>query len=62
MWQDGFHPIELSTNEMMDQKLAYLHNNSVVEEFVDVPEFWKRSSAGFYLCNEESELALQRIE
>jgi putative transposase len=26
LWQDGFHPIELSTNEMMDQKLNYLPN------------------------------------
>ena len=24
LWQDGYHPIELSSNEMMDQKLRYL--------------------------------------
>lgn len=45
LWQDGFHPIELSTNEMMDQKLDYLHYNPVEAGFVDEPEKYLYSSA-----------------
>ena len=29
------HPIELSTNEMLDQRLDYTHNNTVVAGFVE---------------------------
>ncbi len=28
-WQQANHPIELSTNEMIDQRLNYIHNNPV---------------------------------
>ncbi|MEO9477369.1 MAG: transposase [Cyclobacteriaceae bacterium] len=37
--------IELSPNEMLDQKLKYLHMNPVVSGFVNEPEYWKYSSA-----------------
>ena len=32
VWHDGFHPIHLSTNEMIDQRLDYIHNNSGKQE------------------------------
>lgn len=32
-WQQDNHPIELSTNEMIDQRLDYLHENPVVSGF-----------------------------
>ena len=28
-WQQHSHPIDLRTNEMIDQRLAYIHNNPV---------------------------------
>ena len=62
VWQDGFHPVELTSNAMMDQKLEYVHNNPVVEGYVHLPEQWVYSSAGFYLANEESRVALQMLE
>lgn len=48
VWQDGFHPIELTNNNMIDQKLDYIHNNPVVEEIVVNPENYKYSSAVNY--------------
>ena len=62
LWQDGFHPVELTSNKMMDQRLDYLHNNPVVEEYVYSAEQWVYSSAGFYILNEENLVALQMLE
>ncbi|WP_258104453.1 transposase [Marinoscillum sp. MHG1-6] len=45
LWQQHNQPIELSTNEILDQKLEYLHMNPVVSGFVTEPEHWKYSSA-----------------
>ncbi len=62
LWQDGFHPVELTSNKMMDQRLDYLHNNLVVEEYVYLAEQWVYSSAAFYILNEENRVALQMLE
>lgn len=48
VWQQHNHPIELSTNEMLDQRLEYLHMNPVKAGFVDKPEDWINSSARNY--------------
>jgi REP element-mobilizing transposase RayT len=34
VWKDGFHPVELSTTEMIEQRLNYIHNNPVEDEIV----------------------------
>lgn len=47
-WQQHSHPIELNTNEIIDQKLEYIHLNPVAAGFVDVPESWMYSSARDY--------------
>ena len=44
-WQQGSHPIELWTNEVMQQKLDYLHNNPVTAGWVDEPQHYLYSSA-----------------
>ena len=36
-WRQDNHPIELSSNEMMEQRLDYLHNNPVAEGIVENP-------------------------
>jgi putative transposase len=46
--QDGFHPIHLSSNEMIDQRLNYIHNNPVEEGCVYEPEHYVYSSAKDY--------------
>lgn len=48
VWQDGNHPIELYSASIMRQKLDYIHNNPVKDEFVDEPEYYWYSSARNY--------------
>ncbi len=45
LWQQNNQPIELSTNDMLDTRLNYLHQNPVAAGFVTEPEHWKYSSA-----------------
>ena len=47
-WQQNNHPIELATNDMIDQRLDYLHNNPVAAGIVAKPEDYIYSSAGDY--------------
>ena len=56
-WQQHNHPIELSTNEMVDQRLDYVHNNPVEAGLVEEAHFWLHSSAREY-----SEAGNGRIE
>ena len=53
VWQQHNHPIELTTNEMIDQRLDYIHNNPVEAGFVLEPESWDWGSAKDYI-NEEN--------
>jgi len=48
LWQDGFHPIELQTGEMVMQKLEYIHNNPVEAGIVNEQEHYVYSSAVNY--------------
>lgn len=47
-WLQDNHPVELSSNEMMEQRLDYIHNNPVEAGFVDDPCAWLHSSARDY--------------
>ena len=47
-WQQHNHPIELGTNEMIDQRLDYIHNNPVEAGIVLSPEHYLYSSAVNY--------------
>ena len=47
-WQQHNHPIELNTNEVIQQRLDYIHNNPVEAGFVDNPSAWLFSSAKDY--------------
>jgi hypothetical protein len=44
-WQQDNRPIELWSNEVIKQKLTYIHNNPVAMGLVDEPWHWKYSSA-----------------
>jgi putative transposase len=44
-WQQYSHPIELATNDMIDQRLDYIHNNPVKAGIVLSPEHYLYSSA-----------------
>jgi REP element-mobilizing transposase RayT len=47
-WQQHNHPIELTDNQMIDQRLDYIHNNPVIEGIVEKPEDYIYSSARDY--------------
>jgi|SRR6266404_159130 len=49
IWQEGVHPQSISSDEMMLQKLEYLHNNPVKRGLVASPEHWVYSSAHEWL-------------
>ncbi|MEQ8525748.1 transposase [Gracilimonas sp.] len=45
VWQEGFHPKQISTSKMMEQKINYIHHNPVKSGFVESPLHWRYSSA-----------------
>ncbi len=47
-WQEGVHPEQISSDEMMRVKVEYIHNNPVERGYVDLPEHWRYSSARNY--------------
>ena len=47
-WENEYHPVELFSSAVIDQKLDYIHNNPVKEGFVDKPEEYVYSSARDY--------------
>src|SRR5205814_6466698 len=48
VWEEGSMPKQVSSDEMMLQKLEYLHNNPVKRGYVDDPLHWRYSSARNY--------------
>ncbi|MEW5958231.1 MAG: transposase [Chloroflexota bacterium] len=49
LWQEGVHPEWIQDDEMMRQKIEYIHQNPVKRGYVDKPEHWRYSSARNYL-------------
>jgi len=47
-WNQDNHPIEIWSEKVIHQKLTYLHNNPVVEGYVDKAEEYLYSSARDY--------------
>lgn len=48
VWQEGSHPQQIQSDEMMWQKIEYIHNNPVLRSYVDDPLHWRHSSARNY--------------
>ena len=48
-WQEGCHPEWIQHDEMMRQKINYVHENPVKRGYVDLAEHWRYSSARNYL-------------
>jgi REP-associated tyrosine transposase len=47
-WQESPHPQRIENESVMNQKLAYIHNNPVRRGYVHLPEHWRYSSARNY--------------
>jgi putative transposase len=48
IWQEGSHPEQIKDDEMMLQKLEYMHNNPLRRGYVDEAVNWRYSSARNY--------------
>jgi putative transposase len=48
LWQEGIHPQAILAEEVLKQKIEYLHYNPVRRGYVDCPEQWRYSSARQY--------------
>ena len=59
-WQQNNHPMVLDNNELMEQKLTYIHENPLKAGIVLSPEEYLYSSAKFYYGIENE--ALLKIE
>jgi putative transposase len=49
LWQDGHHPQQILSEDMMRQKLEYIHNNPIKRGYVDEAVAWRYSSARNYV-------------
>jgi putative transposase len=47
-WQNEYHPVELFSNAVIDQKVNYIHENPVKAQIVEKPEDYLYSSARDY--------------
>jgi hypothetical protein len=47
-WRQDNHPIEVWSEDVINQKLTYLHNNPIIEGYVDKAEEYLYSSARDY--------------
>jgi putative transposase len=52
-WQQSNHPVELSTYQMLQQRLDYLHNNPVKSGAVEYPHEYLYSSAKDYYTEQK---------
>lgn len=60
VWTEGFHPKQIMNDEIMIQKMEYIHYNPVKADLVKRLEDWEYSSAGFYM-GAECELGITRF-
>jgi REP element-mobilizing transposase RayT len=61
LWQNGYHPIELSTPIMVKQKIDYIHENPVRAGFVREAEEYKYSSACYYSGKYKSKWTIEYL-
>ena len=59
-WQEGYHSEWIQHEEMMRQKIEYIHHNPVERGYVDKPEHWRYSSARNY-AGEEGLIEVERL-
>jgi REP element-mobilizing transposase RayT len=48
VWEEGSKPKQIASDEMMLQKVEYIHQNPVKRGYVDDPVHWRYSSARNY--------------
>ena len=48
VWEEGSHPQQIISEDMMLQKIQYIHQNPVKRGYVDEAVHWRYSSARNY--------------
>lgn len=48
IWQEGIQPKLIQTQQMMIEKINYIHNNPIKRGYVDEAKHWRYSSARDY--------------
>ena len=61
VWQEGFHPQLILNEQMLVQKIDYIHNNAIERGFVDAPEHWRYSSARNFILGDHSIIQLDPL-
>lgn len=61
VWQEGIHPQLILNEEMLMQKIEYIHSNPVRHGLVDTPEHWRYSSSRNYLLNDHSVIPIDEL-
>ena len=61
VWQEDFHPKQIISDEMLLQKIEYIHYNPVKRGYVSLPEHWNYSSVRNVILNEEDLVELERM-
>jgi len=61
VWQEGFHPELIQSDDMLVQKIEYIHYNPVKRGYVDEAEHWRYSSARNFVLNDHSVISLTSL-
>lgn len=61
VWQDGYHPVAITTQSFLMQKLNYLHQNPVRKGLVRRAEDWAYSSADDYISGRCGLMEIDRL-
>ncbi len=61
VWQEGYHPQEISSYEMFEQKVNYMNFNPVRRGYVNEPNHWKYSSAEIMMNGNKGILELDEL-
>ncbi|MDQ7063580.1 MAG: transposase [candidate division KSB1 bacterium] len=62
VWQEGFHPQLINSEDMLTQKIEYIHYNPVKRGYVEKPEHWLHSSARYFKTGDESPVSMKSLE
>ena len=61
IWQESFHPQQILSDRIFQQKIDYIHFNPVKRGLVNKPEEWRYSSAAYYYLDREVDLDIYTI-
>lgn len=61
VWQEGYHPQLISSAEMFEQKINYIHYNPVKKGLVNEIEEWKYSSAVDYFSDIKGLIDIEKL-